>query len=107
MRWVVVVVLLGISEMAWAHPGRTDSCFGHAVKTAFHYACEEEHGDVRCPPSLPGEYHFHSFPYPEAEIHDHVLPPDAHGRLRLWCEKGNGERVEGVVRFREDRGISE
>ena len=108
MRLLVLMVGCGVlTPLAWAHPGRTEAGFGHTVKPAYRYEpCEEAKGAARCPPSLPEEYHFHRLPFETtAEITAHRLPPDEQGRLRLWCEKGDKTRVEGLVRFRDDAGI--
>src|SRR3990167_2159148 len=85
--WKSLAAIISVlwAPVAWAHPGRTDSCAGHAVKTVYAYACEDEKGATRCPPSEPGEYHFHRLPYDtKDEIAAHLVSPDAAGRLRLW-----------------------
>ena len=89
-----LVALIISASTAYAHPGRTDSCYGHNVRTEWVYI------DANNFPSVPGEYHFHRFPYPKDEQREHILDPGPNGELRLDCIKKDGTRVVGTTRFR-------
>lgn len=83
MSWVrrnwlplyVTLCLTLIPLLAWAHPGRTDSCGGHTVSEPYEYtACTPSatgHAQVECSPSEAGEYHLH---VSAEEMNEQVMP---------------------------------
>ena len=68
-RWIWVLVGMSVMPCAWAHPGRTDACRGHAVQERVDYPVSTE--GTTPVPSEPGEYHFHFSPQ---QMNEEVLP---------------------------------
>lgn len=79
------------TDLALAHPGRTDTCGGHTVSERYHDpACRPTatgNAEVECADSEPGEYHFH---FSGQQMDREVLPSLAEYRRTHPAETSLG-----------------
>ena len=110
-RWWFMGLIVAFAPSAWAHPGRTDACRGHYVRSA---VVPETAPDAThyVPDFEVGEYHVHVNDDQANRliqvrvgevvrldgVEYEIMPAGKHGEIIVRCETPDGAQPAGIVR---------